>query len=471
MYVEVKKFGLNTAASHQYVYLKRAVREGKKVRHVTVECLGSLESLQKYDPDIIAKLKAICQQGSPDIFSCKMRLVEERMQEWLQAQISSNMARSDAPAPEGAADAGGAAASAAVGLAAGEGRKARGGRVSKETQSFEAQHFLDYLFHPPRIEVSPSMRQLLAHTYSVDQDILEHGAEGAEGLFDAVVVAAGVGKRMGAAVPKQYLKLDHKCVLEHTVLKLLSSPYVSRVIVVVSADDSYFRRTCLGDFKRVHKVLGGKERVDSVLNGIKAATSPWVLVHDAARPLVSISDIEKLVLSVAVGHSYFGYSGGILCSKVADTLKLAARHDPSLLPASTVVLDKQQAEETLIISHVREGLSARSRTSVAGSAGAAAPEAAGVASGALDNLQLSSIDCTVDRTLMYAAQTPQLFLKSELLSAIEEGTRAGFALTDEASALEFVGKKVLLLAGSELNFKLTTPSDLLLMQAVIRAFG
>lgn len=455
MYVEVKKFGLDTTAAREYVYIKHDVHEGKKVKPVTVECLGSLESFTKYDPDIIAKLSAICKQGSSEIFSTKIRLAEARMQDCLKMQIATGASSLKFAEEE---DGNCSPAHTAFNFL-----DQGGGNIeSDKDESIHARQFLESLFNPPRIEVSAKMRQLLEDTYLGLNDIPEHGPDLHEGLCDAVVVAAGVGKRMGAMIPKQYLKLDHKCVLEHTVLKLLSSPYVSRVIVVLSKDDPYFKHTCLGTLQRVVTVCGGKERVDSVLNGLKAAQSPWVLVHDAARPLVFLSDIEKLVLSVAVAHSHFGYSGGILCAKEANTLKKAYAHVPALLPDTTVVLDKLQAEESLIANHVYEGLSTRSSTSAsAGAAGAAGQEL----------LNLASVDCTIDRSLMYAAQTPQLFLRSELLSAIEQAQSAGFALTDEASALEYVGKKVLLLVGSELNFKLTTPSDLLLMQAVIRAFS
>lgn len=486
MYVEVKKFGLNTSAARQYVYLKRAVREGKKIKHVTVECLGSLESLQQYDPDIIAKLKDLCASGSPDIFSCKMRLTEDRMQEWLQSQISPTMARAAGHADIEAGESStkdrvssGKSASAGASASSGASSSKSTARSVKDQQSSEAQHFLHYLFNPPRIDVSPQMRQILINTYT-GFDFTDHVITPEPGIFDAVVVAAGVGKRMGAAVPKQYLKLDHKCVLEHTVLKLLSSPYVSRVIVVISEDDPYFKRTCLGDFPRVCTVKGGAERVDSVLQGIEHANSNWVLVHDAARPLVTLSDIEKLVLSVAVGYTYFDYCGGILSSKVADTLKLAQSSRPALLPASTVVLDETHAEESVILNHVYEGLKGRAKAQLklrSDYESMTASERSAVLAEAEEslahqlNLKIAAIDHTVDRSYMYAAQTPQLFLKNELHQAIKAAQEAGFALTDEASAMEYVGKKVLLVEGSELNFKLTTPSDLLLMQSVIKAFG
>ena len=280
------------------------------------------------------------------------------------------------------------------------------------------------------------------------------------GFIDAVVVAAGVGKRMGATVPKQYLQLDGKSVLEHTVLKLLSSPYVARVIVVLSADDPYFKYTCLGDLQRVVTTTGGKERVDSVLAGLHAVQTPWVLVHDAARPLVMLRDIEKLVLSVAVGVSDYHFAGGILGCPVADTLK-ARVGSAVLTPAAEAAASGAGA------AAAAQSAATQAQDIAQQVQAALAPEQAAT-SGA--DLHLSVIGGTVDRSSMYAAQTPQLFAVADLIAAIESAQSKGAPLTDESSALEFMGKAVLLVTGSPLNFKLTTPSDLLLMQSLLQAF-
>ena len=78
-----------------------------------------------------------------------------------------------------------------------------------------------------------------------------------------------------------------------------------------------------------------------------------------------------------------------------------------------------------------------------------------------------TIDCTLERKHLFRALTPQLFKREELISAIEQGLRQQATLTDEASALERLGKKVLMVEGSPLNFKLTQPSDLLLTKALL----
>lgn len=134
----------------------------------------------------------------------------------------------------------------------------------------------------------------------------------------AVVPAAGVGKRMQADKPKQYLRLLGKTILEHSVSPLLLLPVVKQLYLALSPDDPYFGATSLNSSPLI-RVDGGTERVNSVLNAllqIDAEEMPWVLVHDAARPLVRIEDITLLIEHcLAAGH------GGILATPVRDTMK------------------------------------------------------------------------------------------------------------------------------------------------------
>lgn len=134
----------------------------------------------------------------------------------------------------------------------------------------------------------------------------------------AVIPAAGVGKRMQANKPKQYLRLHGKTILEHSVKPLLALPAVKQLYLALSPDDPYFAATGLTASQLV-RVDGGAERVNSVLNAlmqIDAVKMPWVLVHDAARPLVRPVDIELLITRcLAAGH------GGILATPVRDTMK------------------------------------------------------------------------------------------------------------------------------------------------------
>lgn len=133
----------------------------------------------------------------------------------------------------------------------------------------------------------------------------------------AVVPAAGVGSRMQADKPKQYLRIHGKTILEHTVGALLSYPPVKRVILAVAENDPYFRQLSLTKDFRIQIVSGGESRAESVLNGLKAIEHPeriQVLVHDAARPCITHEDLDKLLRVT-------DENGAILALPAVDTIK------------------------------------------------------------------------------------------------------------------------------------------------------
>ena len=131
----------------------------------------------------------------------------------------------------------------------------------------------------------------------------------------AVVPAAGVGRRMASVVPKQYLSLAGRTVLEHTVLGLLEHPAIDRVVVAIGAEDAWFGELGLARHPRIRRAPGGRERADSVLNALALVESRRVLVHDAARPCLHPADLDAL-LAVA-DHP----QGAILACRVRDTMK------------------------------------------------------------------------------------------------------------------------------------------------------
>lgn len=133
--------------------------------------------------------------------------------------------------------------------------------------------------------------------------------------IDMIMPAAGIGKRMGSAVPKQYLKIFDQTVLEYTVKTLLASPYCNRVIVAIRRDDPYFCTLPVASHPKVKIVEGGEERVNSVLNALAEAGTEWVLVHDAARPCLSQHDLTRLI------EESTRKDGGILGCAVRDTMK------------------------------------------------------------------------------------------------------------------------------------------------------
>ena len=222
--------------------------------------------------------------------------------------------------------------------------------------------------------------------------------------FIAIVPAAGVGKRMQANCPKQYLRINNETILTHTVMKLLSHPLISQVILALGADDQYFSESQLASHQDIIRVTGGAERVDSVLSGLRAVDSkeyPWVLVHDAARPCVSHEDIDNLIEQCLTNNC-----GGILATPVRDTMK--------------------------------RGIGVNSLT--------------------------NTIDSTVEREQLWHALTPQLYKTHELTLAIEQALAAGLQITDEASAIEQANLPSLLVSASSENIKITHPDDLALAE-------
>lgn len=136
-----------------------------------------------------------------------------------------------------------------------------------------------------------------------------------------VVPAAGVGKRMKSSCPKQYLEINQRTILEHTIERLAAHPMIFKIIIALGCNDEYFPSTGLIDNDKVSVVNGGQERVDSVLAGLQiidAKENPWVLVHDAARPCLTQSDLNKLIDTCLQKNI-----GGILASPVKDTMKRA----------------------------------------------------------------------------------------------------------------------------------------------------
>ena len=221
----------------------------------------------------------------------------------------------------------------------------------------------------------------------------------------AVVPAAGRGARFGAEIPKQYLPLAGRTVLEHSLRAVLDHDDVDGVMVVIAPGDPHWPGWRDIGGKPVLTCRGGAERADSVLAGLHAlpgtvSEEQWVLVHDAARPCLRRQDLARLL---AVGQA--DPVGALLAAPVRDTLK---RADP---------VGKSQATEP--------------------------------------------------REWLWRALTPQLFRRGGLVRALEAAQRAGVRGTDEAMAMERLGLRPCLVAGSEDNLKITTPADLALAEFLL----
>lgn len=131
----------------------------------------------------------------------------------------------------------------------------------------------------------------------------------------AIVPAAGIGSRMGADCPKQYLQLAGRTILEHSLGVLLAHPAIARVIVALAPQDGWFDSLPIAADPRILRVEGGAERAYSVLNALRVADADWVLVHDAARPCLTHADLDALIAAA------LGGDGAILGSRVRDTMK------------------------------------------------------------------------------------------------------------------------------------------------------
>lgn len=137
----------------------------------------------------------------------------------------------------------------------------------------------------------------------------------------AVVPAAGIGSRMGAEIPKQYLAINDTPILGLTLAILLTHPKIDKVIVALHPKDTLFSSLPQASHPKLYTVIGGGERADSVLACLKGIEDDaWALVHDAARPCLTHDDIDKLLAS----REQFP-QGAILAAPVRDTMKRAKR--------------------------------------------------------------------------------------------------------------------------------------------------
>jgi len=217
----------------------------------------------------------------------------------------------------------------------------------------------------------------------------------ASARFIALIPAAGGGSRADLGLPKQYADIAGRGMLDRTLDAFRASPLIDATYVVLAPDDRTFD-LATEEIRPLY--VGGASRRDSVLAGLRAlaadhAPTDWVLVHDAARPgltLALLADLIDACRDDAVG--------GLLALPVADTLKRAT-----------------------------------------------------AASGDDD----ARVSATLDRTNLWAAQTPQMFRLDLLLRAYAAAPDA----TDEAGAVEALGLAPRLVPGSQRNFKLTWRED------------
>lgn len=213
----------------------------------------------------------------------------------------------------------------------------------------------------------------------------------------AIIVCSGKGQRMGANLPKQFLKLKEKPIITHTIEKFEKCEMIDEIIIVVSKEyKEYFENEIIlkNNFKKISKItLGGKERLNSVYNGlinIKDENS-IVLIHDGVRPFIKIDHIKNII------NETKKYKACVLGVRAKDTIKIC---------------------------------------------------------------QNNTIKQTPERENIWLAQTPQAFEFSIIKKAYEKAIENNFFGTDDASLVENIGIDVKMVLGDYENIKITTKEDL-----------
>lgn len=221
----------------------------------------------------------------------------------------------------------------------------------------------------------------------------------------AVVPAAGAGRRFGAQTPKQYQLLGGEPIIERTLKKLLALE-PERVIVAVHEADQRWQQLSIANHHRIHRVDGGGERADSVRSGVASLSG-----EADENDWVLVHDVARPCVRVAdmehLINALSGHTvGGILATPMSDTVKRVEAHS-------------------------------------------------------------QIIQTTEDRTLLWAAQTPQLFRYGVLQKALNHAAEAGNVVTDEASAVEALGLEHCVVEGSRDNIKITRREDMAIAEAIL----
>ncbi len=221
----------------------------------------------------------------------------------------------------------------------------------------------------------------------------------------AVVPAAGQGRRVGGAIPKQYLDIAGVPVLAHSLNRLAAVQQIDGIFVGISKTDKHWQNLPLPHGVRVVGYTGGQSRAETVWLGLQAlqgcvGAEDWVLVHDAARPCVHIKDIDTLISEVVPS-----FEGGLLAVPITDTIKVAN--------------------------------------------------------------QDSTAKQTMDRRMLWRAQTPQLFRFGVLFAALEAVVHDLESISDESAAVEKLGLKPLIVQSAGRNIKITNSKDLRLAEFLL----
>ena len=220
----------------------------------------------------------------------------------------------------------------------------------------------------------------------------------------AIILAAGLGKRMQAGQNKQFIELLGQSVLTHTINIFSSLAEVEKIVLVVRSGEEEICRKMIpaSALSKTVMTIGGKERQDSVYNGLKAITWPsdYIIIHDGARPLITAETIRRTLKAAE-------NCGSAICAvPVKDTIK--------------------QADEN------------------------------------------GRVLKTIPRQTLWAVQTPQIFQADLIRQAYENAYAQNYYGTDDASLVEYLNKPVEIVMGDYENIKLTTPEDIISAEQILQ---
>lgn len=223
-----------------------------------------------------------------------------------------------------------------------------------------------------------------------------------------VLLSGGVGKRMGAGIPKQYIKLMGLEIALHSLDTFLDCD-VSEIVIVCAEEWQHVFKDHLEKRGALNCELkftgGGKERQGSVRNGLAKITTPIVAIHDSARPLVTKAEMEKVVADAAE------YGAALLAVPTKATIKQAVATDDNFVAA------------------------------------------------------------TPKRKLLWEAHTPQVIRSDLLRKGFEKAEKEDLEVTDDVSLVELLGEKVKLTEGEYTNIKVTTPEDIAVAETILKERG
>jgi 2-C-methyl-D-erythritol 4-phosphate cytidylyltransferase len=237
-------------------------------------------------------------------------------------------------------------------------------------------------------------------------------------MLTAIIVAAGSSQRMG--FDKLFVTIAGKPMIAHTLHAFEHAISVNEIIVVAREDryDEIRRISYAENFKKVRSIIaGGERRQDSVRAGLNRLNidAKYVAVHDAARPLIGPEQIERVFEQCVI------YGAAALAEPINDTLK---RGDADSIRSRS--RHAAQVEQVIVVTG------------------------------------------SVDRHQLYAMQTPQVFERALIEEAYRAAHTKNLSLTDEVSAVERFGRKVVLVPNDDFNFKITYPRDLALGEFILK---